>query len=88
MSGKFERSKRSPAGIAERLGLLFSDGSLLILPEAADVTQARREATSCDENEKDPAKFTRIVSLVIKDIKVVEVDEHSESLKPVHRIPH
>ena len=67
--------------MAERLALLFSDGSLLVLPEAANLKQARREAVECDENEQDPAKFTRVVSLVITGIKVIEVDEGPSQLQ-------
>ncbi len=37
--------------MSERLGLLFSDGSILVLPEGTDVDGARKEAEEHDRGE-------------------------------------
>jgi hypothetical protein len=63
------RSVRSP----KRLGLLYPDGSLTIYPSDIGIEQARREAIDCDENQSEPDLFTRLVSLRVEDIDVLEV---------------
>ena len=46
--------------MSERFALIFSDGSMLILPESVDIQHARKEALSCDENEDNPLNFTML----------------------------
>lgn len=55
-----------------RLGLLFSDGSLNVLPSTAGMDQARREACECDEGEKDLAHLTKIVRVEIAISEEIE----------------
>jgi hypothetical protein len=47
-----------------RLGLLFSDGSVLVFPEGTDIDTARREAAEHDRGE--PVPRTRIVNVNIE----------------------
>ena len=54
--------------MSERLGLLFSDGSLLVLPEGIDLDGARREAEEHDRGEVKPR--TRVVRL---NIEITEI---------------
>jgi hypothetical protein len=53
----------------ERLGLLFADGSVLVLPEGTNLDHAQREAREADFGE--PAPRTRVVALRI------EIRDHS-----------
>ena len=57
----------------EWLGLLHSDGSLTVYPPNIGIVQARREALDCDENQDNAAFFTKVVSLRVEDIDVLEV---------------
>jgi hypothetical protein len=52
--------------MAERLGLLFADGSMTIMPERTDVQTARQEAAEHDDGDFGPK--TRIVRLKIEII--------------------
>lgn len=52
----------------ERLGLLFSDGSFLVLPEGTDLGTARREAEEHDAGEAEPR--TKVVVLKIEVLPV------------------
>jgi hypothetical protein len=49
----------------ERLGLLFSDGSILLLPEGTSAEMAQREAEEHDFG--DPKPQTRVVRIVVDD---------------------
>lgn len=55
--------------MGERLGLLFSDHSILILPEGTDIDIARREAKEHDRGERCPR--TRILRLEIKIYEIM-----------------
>ena len=66
----------------KRLGLLHPDSSLTVYPPDMGIEQARSEAIDCDENQDNPAHFTKIVSLRIEDIEALEVP----SLKPRKRL--
>ena len=59
--------------MSERFALIFSDGSMLILPESVDIQHARKEALSCDENEDNPLNFTMLGRVAVSVIEVVEV---------------
>ena len=56
--------------MSERLGLLFSDDSILVLPEGADAGTALKEAEEHDRGE--PAPCTRVVRLEVEITKVLE----------------
>ena len=63
-----------PGAVDERaVALIFSDGSMLILPESVDIQHARKEALSCDENEDNPLNFTMLGRVEVSVIEVVEV---------------
>jgi hypothetical protein len=53
--------------MSQRLGLLFADSSLLVLPEGTDVDAAWREAEEHDAGELNPR--TEVVRL---DLEIVE----------------
>jgi len=40
--------------MAERLGLVFVDGSMLLLPEGTDLESARKEADNHDQGDFGP----------------------------------
>jgi hypothetical protein len=50
--------------MTERLGLLFADGSLLVLPDGTDADTAWKEAEEHDGG--DPEARTRVVRLRIE----------------------
>jgi hypothetical protein len=50
--------------MSRRLGLLFSDGSLLVLPEGVDFDAAWREAEEHDAGESDLR--TEVVDLAVE----------------------
>jgi hypothetical protein len=52
--------------MAERLGLLFSDGSILVLPDGTDLRAAWVEAAEHDAG--DPTPGTQVVRLSIEII--------------------
>jgi hypothetical protein len=56
------------SGMIQRLGVILSDGSMLVLPERADLDTARKEAKEHNEGESNSS--TRVVRL---DIKITEV---------------
>ena len=47
--------------MSERIGLLFTDGSLFVLPDGGDPDAARREAEEADWGEPEPR--TQVVRL-------------------------
>jgi len=55
------------------LALLHPDGTLTVYPPHIGIDHARREAVDFDENQDDPAGLTKIVSLYIDDVELVEV---------------
>jgi hypothetical protein len=57
----------------KRLGLLYPDGTLTAYAPDIGIDQARREAVDFDENQAYPARFTKIVSLCVENIEVLEV---------------
>jgi len=54
---------------SEQLGLLFSDGSILVLPEDTTVEMARKEAEEHDLGES--GVITRIVRLEIAIVEII-----------------
>src|SRR3954454_8295674 len=65
--------ERFPICTTKRLGLLHPDGTLTIYAPEVGIEQARREAADFDENQDDPGLFTKVVSLRVEDIEVLEV---------------
>ena len=59
--------------VEKRLALIFCDGSLIVLPPDASLSQARREAISSDENQTDPALMTRLARIWIGKLEVLEI---------------
>ena len=55
--------------MSERIGLLFADGSILLLPEGATVETAKKEAAEHNVGNLDPE--TRVVSLVLSVVEVI-----------------
>jgi hypothetical protein len=56
--------------MTERLGLLFADGSLLVLPDGTDADTARREA---EEHDGDgPGLRTRVVRLRVEIVDTLD----------------
>jgi hypothetical protein len=55
--------------MGERLGLVFLDGSILVLAEGMDLNGARREAEEHDWGEPKPS--TRIVRVEIRIIEII-----------------
>jgi hypothetical protein len=53
----------------ERLGLLFTDGSILILPEDTDVEDAEREAIEHDWGQSH--SLTRVIRIEVKVLEVM-----------------
>jgi hypothetical protein len=53
----------------ERWGLLFSDGSILVLPEGASVEEAKKEAEEHDAG--DPNPQTRVVQMAVTVIEII-----------------
>ncbi|MCW2317242.1 hypothetical protein M2322_002801 [Rhodoblastus acidophilus] len=49
-----------PGATCERLVLVYSDGSMGVMPANAPTSSAMREAEEVDANETDPAHLTRI----------------------------
>jgi hypothetical protein len=56
--------------MTERLGLLFADGSLLVLPDGTDADTARREPEEHDGGEPGPR--TRVVRLRIEVVDTLD----------------
>jgi hypothetical protein len=55
--------------MSERIGLLFSDGSILVLPEGKSADEAKKEA---EEHEAgDPSAHTQVLSIVLSDVKII-----------------
>ena len=67
----------------KRLGLLHPDGTLTVYAPDIGIEQVRREAVDFDENQDDPALFTKAVSLCVEAIEVLEVP----SLKAAPKTP-
>jgi hypothetical protein len=55
----------------ERLGLLFSDGSILVLPEGTSAETAKTEAEEHDAG--DPTAQTRVVRLAVNIMEILIV---------------
>jgi hypothetical protein len=55
--------------VEERLGLLFSDGSILVLPEGTSAETAKREAEEHDAG--DPNAPTRVVRIVMDIVEII-----------------
>jgi hypothetical protein len=55
--------------MSERIGLLFADGSILVLREGTTIETAKKEAEEHDVGDPDPE--TRVVSLVIRVVKII-----------------
>ncbi len=53
----------------KRMGLLFSDGSILILPEGTDLEAAEREAMEHDWGQSHP--LTRVLRMEIKFVEIM-----------------
>ncbi len=72
----------------KRLALLHSDGSITVYSPNIGIEQARNEAVDFDENQDDPVAFTRVVSLRVEDIDVLEVPSLSrdQTCKPFWKI--
>ncbi len=51
-----------------RIGLLFLDGSILILPEGTDIASAQKEAEDHDE---DGASTTQVVRINLAGIEPI-----------------
>jgi hypothetical protein len=62
--------------LIERLGLLFSDGSFLVLPEGTDLSTAQREAEEHDAGEAEPR--TKVVVVKIEVLAVAPGAEQQE----------
>jgi hypothetical protein len=56
--------------MTERLGLLFADGSLLVLPEEMDADTTRREAEEHDGGGPEPR--TRVVRLRMEVVDTLD----------------
>jgi hypothetical protein len=70
-----------PLSATKRLGLLHPDGTLTVYAPNVGIDQARREAIEFDENQDDPALFTKIVSLRVEDIDILDVPSLKAALK-------
>jgi hypothetical protein len=56
----------------KRLALMFCDGSMTVLSPDVSLSEARREALSCDENQTDPALMTRLARIWIGEPETLE----------------
>jgi hypothetical protein len=50
----------------ERFGLLFSDGSILVLPEGTSVEVARKEAEEHDQGDDEGKTEVVLLDLILK----------------------
>ena len=57
----------------KRLALIFCDGSMTVLSPDVSLSEARREAISCDENQTDPVLMTRLVRIWIGKPEALEI---------------
>jgi hypothetical protein len=57
--------------MSERIGLLFADGSILVLPEGSTTETAQNEA---EEHDAGNPNATQVVSLAVRIIKVITED--------------
>ena len=69
----YKMRERFPFSVTKQLGLLHPDRTLTVYAPEIGIEQARREAADFDENQDDPALFTKVVSLRVEDIEVLEV---------------
>lgn len=74
--------ERFPYSATKRLGLFHSDGTFTVYASDIGIDQARREAVDFDENQDDPALFTKVVSLRVEDIDILEVPSLKVATKP------
>ena len=75
--------ERFPFSATKQLGLLHPDRTLTIYAPEVGIEQARREAADFDENQDDPDLFTKIVSLRVEDIDVLEVPSLKVATNPM-----
>jgi hypothetical protein len=74
--------------MSEHIGLLFADGSILVLPEGTTIATAKKEAEEHDAGDPDPE--TRVVSLVVRVVEVItEAVRYSgcRDARPTTRLP-
>jgi len=57
----------------ERLGLLFSDGSMGIGSEHTKIEAHREDALLADKHETHPDHFTKVVRVRVEVVEVVEI---------------
>jgi hypothetical protein len=57
----------------KRLGLFHPDGTITVYAPNIGIEQVRGEAADFDENQDDTARFTKVVSLRVEDMEVLEV---------------
>jgi hypothetical protein len=65
--------ERLSVSATKRLGLFHPDGTITVYAPNIGIDQARREAVDFDENQTNPALFTRVLSLRVEDIEVLDV---------------
>jgi hypothetical protein len=53
--------------MSERIGLLFADGSISVLPEGTTIETAKKEAEEHDAGDAT----TQVVSVVISIVKII-----------------
>ena len=79
----YKMRERFPFSVTKQLGLLHPDRTLTVYAPEIGIEQARREAADFDENQDDPARFTKVVSLRVEDIEVLEVPSRKAATTPV-----
>ena len=62
-------AQRETQKMSECIGLLFADGSISVLPQGTTIKTAKKEAEEHDAG--DPDATTRVVSIVIRVVRVV-----------------
>src|SRR3954466_99823 len=75
--------ERFPFSATKQLGLLHPDRTLTVYAPEIGIEQVRREAADFDENQDNPALFTKVVSLRVEDIEVLEVPSLKAATTPV-----
>jgi len=79
----YKMRERSPFSATKQLALLHPDRTLTVYASEIGIEQARREAADFDENQDDPDLFTKVVSLRVEDIEVLEVPSLNVATNPV-----
>lgn len=72
-SGIPEPVKPAPAPTADRIALLYSDGSISVLKPGTEMEAAERQRRDDDRNETNLANLTRIAVVEVKVIRQVVV---------------